>query len=218
MMQPLFDIRDQQLDSTESDDLMKSGLFILMLCGFAETNHIRQRGIEYEMSIISRVSCKRAGARFLARGIDDDGNVSNFVETEYIIKSPRHIFSFLQIRGSIPLFWEQTGIQMTHKIEISRGPEATLPATRKHLEDLLDRYSHIHIVSLLKQDPTSSESALGNSFKGTISSLTDLNDSVKFSSFDFNAIIGRDNYANVKLHTSFIDLDHSTHEPSNPCL
>lgn len=31
---------------------------------------------------MSRRSCKRAGTRYNARGIDDDGNVANFVETE----------------------------------------------------------------------------------------------------------------------------------------
>jgi synaptojanin len=32
------------------------------------------------VSLISRLSWKRAGTRFNARGIDDDGNVANFVE------------------------------------------------------------------------------------------------------------------------------------------
>lgn len=32
------------------------------------------------LSLISRVSWKRAGTRFNTRGIDDDGNTANFVE------------------------------------------------------------------------------------------------------------------------------------------
>lgn len=34
--------------------------------------------------LISRISCERAGARFLTRGVNDDGHVSNFVETEQV--------------------------------------------------------------------------------------------------------------------------------------
>ena len=33
-----------------------------------------------KISLISRLSCKRAGTRFNTRGVDDDGNVANFVE------------------------------------------------------------------------------------------------------------------------------------------
>ena len=48
-----------------------------------------------------------AGARFISRGIDDSSNVANFVESELIVTYEAHLFSLLQIRGSIPLFWEQ---------------------------------------------------------------------------------------------------------------
>ena len=36
------------------------------------------------MILISRRSRKRAGTRFNARGVDEDGLVANFVETEQI--------------------------------------------------------------------------------------------------------------------------------------
>jgi len=49
------------------------------------------------------------GTRYNRRGIDDDGNVANYVETEqYIsIKSSKEVFSYIQTRGSIPLYWQQ---------------------------------------------------------------------------------------------------------------
>ena len=56
-----------------------------------------------QLSIISRLSCRRAGTRFNARGIDDDGNVANFVETEIVFWSPHGTcYSFVQVRGSVP--------------------------------------------------------------------------------------------------------------------
>jgi hypothetical protein len=40
----------------------------------------------------------RAGTRFNTRGVNDDGNVANFVETEQIVSSSGKITSFVQIR------------------------------------------------------------------------------------------------------------------------
>ena len=57
--------------------------------------------------LISRRRHARAGARFISRGIDDESNVANFVESELILTYDMNLYSFVQIRGSIPLFWEQ---------------------------------------------------------------------------------------------------------------
>ena len=45
--------------------------------------------------------------RFCVRGVDDDGHVANFVETEQLVTLDKSCTSFLQIRGSVPLFWDQ---------------------------------------------------------------------------------------------------------------
>lgn len=34
--------------------------------------------------LISRLSCERVGTRFSVRGVNDDGHVANFVETEQV--------------------------------------------------------------------------------------------------------------------------------------
>ncbi len=63
--------------------------------------------IPVDMVLISRRSKDRAGLRYLRRGIDEDGNVANFVETEMMIRveieNKWNIFSFVQIRGSSEL-------------------------------------------------------------------------------------------------------------------
>ena len=50
--------------------------------------------------------CKSC-VRFEVRGVDDDGYVANCVETEQLVTMDSACTSFLQIRGSVPLFWEQ---------------------------------------------------------------------------------------------------------------
>ena len=106
------------------------------------------------LTLISRLSCRRAGTRFNSRGIDDDGNVANFVETETILFHPSGLcFSYAQIRGSVPVFWEQaTGLLPgQQKIQVTRSPEATQPAFDKHFESLEVDYGTVHILNLLSE-------------------------------------------------------------------
>lgn len=75
------------------------------------------------LGLISRLSWKRAGARFRTRGIDDDGQVANFAETELILATGGVTLSYAQVRGSVPLFWQQPtqGLQtLQQKVEITR--------------------------------------------------------------------------------------------------
>lgn len=57
------------------------------------------------LSLISRLGWKRAGTRFNTRGVDDDGNTANFVETETVFSTEQHCVSYVQVRGSIPCMY-----------------------------------------------------------------------------------------------------------------
>uniref|UniRef100_A0A2C9LFQ1 Phosphatidylinositol-3-phosphatase SAC1 n=1 Tax=Biomphalaria glabrata TaxID=6526 RepID=A0A2C9LFQ1_BIOGL len=91
------------------------------MCGGVEIRTIYAGHRQAKACLISRLSCERAGTRFNVRGTNDDGNVANFVETEQVIFLDEEIASFVQTRGSIPLFWEQPGIQvMLHITEFQK--------------------------------------------------------------------------------------------------
>ena len=66
-------------------------------------------GHNFTWSIISRRSRHRVGARLWLRGCDDKGKVANFVETEQIVELANGgaVSSFVQTRGSMPMFWQQ---------------------------------------------------------------------------------------------------------------
>ena len=85
------------------------------------------------------------GARYHCRGIDFDGNVANFVETEQMIFTPSgRSASFLQIRGSIPLFWRQN-VRIKYKPELEIVQDApNESAFRKHRDSILKSLSKIH--------------------------------------------------------------------------
>lgn len=82
------------------------------MCGSIEIRTVYAGSRQARASIISRLSCERAGTRFNVRGTNDEGHVANFVETEQVIYLDNEVTSYLQTRGSVPLFWEQPGVQV----------------------------------------------------------------------------------------------------------
>ena len=79
----------------------------------------------YNDSILIHVSllyCLYCLIRFNVRGLNDEGNVANFVESEQILSIDGAIASFVQVRGLVPVFWDQPGIQTgTNRVRLSRG-------------------------------------------------------------------------------------------------
>lgn len=160
MIKPLLQLRNG-LSLNDRQNLDSSQLLISVIRGFAQSLAIPAssplfRDIDSHMpsslTVISRLSSRRAGTRFNARGINDDGNVANFVETETILWIPPALcFSYTQIRGSVPIFWEQEPgyIPGQQKISISRSAGATQLAFDKHFEALAEKYGAVHAVNLL---------------------------------------------------------------------
>jgi len=160
MIQPLVEFRSR-LQQPEREALDSSRILTSAIRGFCRSWAIpqasaplssAQAGLPSYLTIISRLSCKRAGTRFNARGIDDDGNVANFVETETTYWSPSGvIFSYAQVRGSVPVFWEQAAglLPNQQKITITRSADGAQPAFDKHFTDLEQAYGAVHVVNLL---------------------------------------------------------------------
>ena len=162
MIDPLIKFRSR-LAANEKELFDSSRILTSAIRGFVSTITVPsssspikglRTNLPSTLTLISRLSCRRAGTRFNSRGIDDDGNVANFVETETVFYHPSSLcFSYAQIRGSIPIFWEQaTGLLPgQQKIQITRSPEATQPAFDKHFESLGADYGSIHILNLLSE-------------------------------------------------------------------
>jgi hypothetical protein len=79
ILSDLFKARSSMVEEMRVE-FDKSALINLCMQGFVGSETIVLGAMKYKMAIISRLSSNRAGTRFNARGIDDDGNVSNFVE------------------------------------------------------------------------------------------------------------------------------------------
>ena len=163
MVQPLVSFRSR-LSEPEKDALDSSRILTSAIRGFAMTITVPAAsspvstsfsGLPSTLTLLSRLSCRRAGTRFNSRGIDDDGNVANWVETETVFCAPNGMcFSYVQTRGSVPAFWEQQAgfTPGQQKIQITRSAEATQPAFDKHMADLEINYGAIHVVNLLSAE------------------------------------------------------------------
>ncbi|KAH9642854.1 hypothetical protein HF086_011901, partial [Spodoptera exigua] len=110
-------------------------------------NNVTVNGHALTWSLVSRRSVDRAGTRFFMRGVDAQGNVANFVETEQIVERGGEKSSFVQTRGSIPLFWSQYP-DIKYKPAMQLSHEDHVAAYTKHLRDQQQRYGNQVLVNL----------------------------------------------------------------------
>ncbi|XP_065556168.1 synaptojanin-1-like [Artemia franciscana] len=162
---------------------------VKIICGSVEVQPIPWMNRTIKAALISRLSCERVGARFNTRGINDDGQVANFVETEQIIQVGEDLTSFVQIRGSVPTFWEQTFVPMIgSKIRFLRSIEASLPAFERHFRTMTQLYGNIFVLNLLCKRfrlMTRGEQKLSEAYK-KLYQQSNLKLNVHYQEFDYH--------------------------------
>ncbi|OIW28528.1 hypothetical protein CONLIGDRAFT_576879 [Coniochaeta ligniaria NRRL 30616] len=142
----------------------------------SEQGQLRASQKQFDITIISRRSVKRAGMRFLRRGVDEEGNVANSVESEQIL-SPSvwdptaKVFSFVQVRGSIPLFFTQSPYSLKPAPVIQHSPEKNFSAMTKHFDLLEKRYRQLQIVNLVEKH--GSEGTIGDAYEKNVRRLNE---------------------------------------------
>lgn len=176
-----------------------------ILHGFISINSCLINGCYFNWAIISRRSIFRAGTRLFRRGIDKDGNVANFVETEQIVEYQGDRASFVQIRGSIPLYWSQLP-------DLRYKPPPTLydvelqeqqAACFKHLEQTALLYGRQVMLNLI--DHRGAEGKLGNSLGEVVNSLGF--SSVRYEAFDFHHECRKMRWDRLSILIDRISLD-----------
>ncbi|XP_043927358.1 synaptojanin-1 [Protopterus annectens] len=158
-----------------------------LMCGGVEIRTIYAAHKQAKACIFSRLSCERAGTRFNVRGTNDNGQVANFVETEQVIFLDDSVVSFIQIRGSVPLFWEQPGLQVgSHRVRMSRGFEANAPAFDRHFRTLKKLYGKQIIVNLL--GAKEGENMLSKAFQSHLKASDHYTD-IPMINFDYHQMV-----------------------------
>lgn len=132
----------------------------------------------FTFALITRRSRFRGGTRYFSRGIDEQGHVSNYNETEQAIllndstgrppgfaggqgmqngriggvaNSETQVMSYVQTRGSVPVYWaEVNNLHYTPKLQV-RGVETAVEAARKHFDEQIRMYGENYLVNLVNQ-------------------------------------------------------------------
>jgi phosphatidylinositol 3,5-bisphosphate 5-phosphatase len=109
--------------------------------GFFRQTHFSLFGRALLLTLVARRSRFFAGTRYLKRGANADGHVGNEVETEQILDDTLgHYSSFVQMRGSVPVFWMQRTAIAVPKPAITLQPvDLSQNPARRHFAQVMER-------------------------------------------------------------------------------
>ncbi|KAF5893809.1 polyphosphoinositide phosphatase, partial [Clarias magur] len=141
-------------------DVVHPDWLLYIIHGFCGQSKLLIYGRPVYVTLIARRSSRFAGTRFLKRGANCEGDVANEVETEQIIHDASVMSitagsysSYVQVRGSVPLYWSQDISTMMPKPPIrldQADPYAQVAAL--HFDQMLQRFgSPIIILNLVKK-------------------------------------------------------------------
>jgi hypothetical protein len=147
-----------------------------VMYGMLEIKNTSIKGTALTFILITRRSRFKAGTRYFSRGIDENGNVSNFNETEQTIiindnasggpggfgsnqngaagSNPgkeTQVLAYVQTRGSVPVYWTEINtLKYTPKLQV-RGVENAVPAAKKHFAEQIRLYGDNWLINLVNQ-------------------------------------------------------------------
>ncbi|KAL4708609.1 hypothetical protein ACJJTC_014217 [Scirpophaga incertulas] len=153
----------------------------------------------FTLGIISRRSRFQAGTRYNRRGIEPGGKVANYVETEQIVSivcsDSIHRASFVQVRGSVPIFWSQPEYKFRPPPRLDRSEEESHEAFKKHFNEELQIYKHVCIVNLVEQQGR--ERIIWETYGNHVLKYNSAD--VIYATFDFHEYCRGMHYENVSI-------------------
>ncbi|KAJ3343368.1 Phosphoinositide phosphatase sac1 [Gonapodya sp. JEL0774] len=165
--------------------------FILpVICGFIEIIPGNINGSRFNFVLVARRSRYRNGIRYHSRGIDDDGHVSNFVETEQLAEIESGVsdrtrptrWSYVQTRGSVPVYWKQViNVKYTPPVVVEENSKL-IDSFKKHFAELITTYGDQIAVNLLNKK--GSEGRLGTAYSQIVKQIGDPR--ITYTWFDFH--------------------------------
>eukprot|EP01138_Halocafeteria_seosinensis_P004519 gb/GECG01004623.1/.p1 GENE.gb/GECG01004623.1/~~gb/GECG01004623.1/.p1 ORF type:complete len:775 (+),score=78.23 gb/GECG01004623.1/:1-2325(+) len=161
--------------------------------------------LSLDLLLFSRRSCRRQGTRFNVRGIEDSGDVANFVETEQIVMQDNGtVSSFVQLRGSVPIVWSQPPtMKYTPKIHVGATDAQNHSLFRKHFAEQFQNYGNLIGINLI--DQKGDQLTLGRQYRKHADQLSDNRLSVVW--FDFHKECAKMRWHNLAKLVSQVQSD-----------
>jgi hypothetical protein len=170
------------------------------------------------LCLISRRSRYRSGTRYFARGLDTDGNVANFNETEQLVltdASPLDTvpttaglgggfgvvegwsrLSFVQTRGSAPIgFAEINTLRYVPDLTVMSTPEMS-SAFRLHIVDQIRLYGKQTLLNLIKS--RGREKGVKDEYERAVEGAK-MPDAIKYYYFDFHKECGNIQFDRISV-------------------
>lgn len=189
-------------DLIKSTGSVKNEFITPLIYGYFKSHNAYFNGKILEFALLTRRSVSRAGTRYFRRGIDIDGNVANFNETEQFFTSDdKHIFSILQTRGSVPVYWAEIN-NLKYKPNLVISTQSSLDATAKHFKQQVELYGDNYLVNLVNQKGY--EKPVKEAYENAVDNLpNELSKHVNYIYFDFHH-----ECKGMKYHRINLLLDH----------
>lgn len=197
---PLWRRADRRFFHNEHmvQDFISAGahsLVLPLMQGYFQTTSLplSEPDLTAQLLIISRRSRERPGLRYQRRGVNGEGQVANYVETEQVLLVRRagqeggdgaqsHLFSFVQFRGSIPLYWSQSPFSLKPPPVLERSAAENNKAFARHFAAQVERYDKVTCVNLAEQ--SGKEGEITAAYQKGVETLAD--DRVRYLAFDFH--------------------------------
>lgn len=214
--------------------------FILpVMYGMLEIKNTRIKSSPISFALITRRSRHRVGTRYFSRGIDDQGHVSNYNETEQLIilndangglggfaggggiqnskmvtdGQETQVMSYVQTRGSVPVYWaEVNSLRYSPSLQI-RGVETAVEAAQKHFREQIKIYGDNYLVNLVnrkgREDPV--KRAYEQMMEMLISAPTDTSQADRFTSEKLHIVESSQPKQEFdRLHYIYFDFHNET--------
>ena len=187
-----------------SQDLIYNNLdswILPLMNGFVETDSAQINGTKFTFALISRRSWRRTGKRFTSRGLNRQGHASNFAETEQLVMIPdspgkgsTRVLSYVQTRGSIPLFWRQRSTLRYMPTPALQGDDSSREkAFKLHFRDQKAFYGRQVLINLI--DQKGKELVLVEAFTKQVDRVND--PEIRLVNFDFHKECKGMKYENI---------------------
>jgi phosphatidylinositol-bisphosphatase len=137
-----------------------SCFFVYLIQGYVGILNytILETNQEFSSMLISRRNWLNPFPGSVSKGINEDGNVANLVETEQLLFFNNIVHSYVFLRGNAPIHYQHSD----NNIKIVKSPEQLKPLFMRHIQHIQKDFHFIYFVNMLSAHKLSEQAITTN--------------------------------------------------------